>query len=97
MFFLLVIVVGLYTTVYSSKLTTFLKDENLTDVEERIAHLELSIERRLNVTGRVLGQLLTGRGHANLKALDVLALRSGELVSTSLTYRTCPMCMYLFI
>ena len=97
MFFLLVIVVGLYTPVYSSKLTTFLKDENLTDVEERIAHLELSIERRLNVTGRVLGQLLAGHGLVNLKALDVLALRSGELVSTSPTLRTGPMCMYLFI
>lgn len=36
-----------------------------------------------NVLDNVLGQLLTGRDNANLKDIDVLALRSGKFCLTS--------------
>lgn len=64
--------------VATSKLTTFLKDKNLTNVEERLSLLEQKMERRLGTTERVLGQLLTGRSDARLEDLDILTLRSGN-------------------
>lgn len=79
----LTIMFYVYLPVSSSKLTTLLKDNNLTSLEERLANLEQTIERRLNVTERVLGQLLTGRDYANLEDIDVLALRSGKCCFTS--------------
>lgn len=72
-----------YLPVSSSKLTTLPNDKNLTSLEERLASLEKTIDRRLNATERVLGQLLTGRDNANLKDIDVLALRSGKFCLTS--------------
>lgn len=72
-----------FLPISSSKLTTLLKDKNLTSLEERLANLEQTIERRLNVTERVLGQLLTGKDNDNLEDIDVLALRSGKFYFTS--------------
>lgn len=79
----LAILFYVYIPVSSSKLTTLLKDKNLTSLEERLANLEQTIERRLNVTERVLGQLLTGKDNDNLEDIDVLALRSGKFYFTS--------------
>uniref|UniRef100_K1QCH2 Multimerin-2 n=1 Tax=Magallana gigas TaxID=29159 RepID=K1QCH2_MAGGI len=74
-------------------------DKNLTSLEERLANLEKTTERRLNATERLLGQLLTGRDNANLKDIDVLALRSAPIlfsayklysessISTKVTFR----------
>lgn len=73
----------IFLPISSSKLTTLLKDKNLTSLEERLANLEQTIERRLNVTERVLGQLLTGKDNDNLEDIDVLALRSGKFYFTS--------------
>nr|XP_034304098.1 multimerin-2-like [Crassostrea gigas] len=67
-------------SVISFKLTTLQKDANLTSLEERLTNLEQTIESRLAVTERVLGQLLTGQADENLETLDVLSLRSGVLV-----------------
>lgn len=76
---ILVLLFYVYLPVSSSKLTTLLKDTNLTSlIGERLANLEQTIERRLNATERVVGQLLTGKDNANLEAIDVLALRSGK-------------------
>lgn len=75
---LLLFLCVLFAPVATSKLTTFLKDKNLTSVEERLSHLEQKIESRLNVTERVLGQLLTGRADVRLEDLDILTLRSGK-------------------
>ncbi|XP_011449392.3 adiponectin [Magallana gigas] len=72
-----------YLPISSSKLTTVLKDKNLTSLEERLANLEQTIERRLNATERMLGQLLTGKDNDNLEDIDVLALRSGILSAKS--------------
>lgn len=79
----LAILFYVYLPVSSSKLTTPLKDKNLTSLGERLANLEQTIERRLNATERVLGQLLTGKDNANLEAINVLALRSGKFCLTS--------------
>lgn len=79
---ILVLLFYVYLPVSSSKLTTLLKDTNLTSLGERLANLEQTIERRLNATERVVGQLLTGKDNANLEAIDVLALRSGKFRST---------------
>ncbi|XP_022323841.2 complement C1q tumor necrosis factor-related protein 7-like [Crassostrea virginica] len=76
---LLLFLCVLFAPVATSKLTTFLKDKNLTSVEERLSHLEQKIESRLNATERVLGQLLTGRADVRLEDLDILTLRSGLL------------------
>eukprot|EP00105_Crassostrea_gigas_P027896 XP_011449385.1 PREDICTED: complement C1q tumor necrosis factor-related protein 7 [Crassostrea gigas] len=76
---LLVALYCLYLPVTSTKLTTLLRDKNLTSLEERLTHLEQTIERRLNVTEVLLGQLLTGRNGANLETLNVLSLRSSIL------------------
>ncbi|XP_034304093.2 cerebellin-1-like [Magallana gigas] len=73
---LLVSLYCLYLPVTSTKLTTLLRDKNLTSLEERLTNLEQTIERRLNVTEVLLGQLLTGRNGANLETLNVLSLRS---------------------
>lgn len=67
-------------SVLSFKLTTFPKDFNLTSLEERMTNLEQTIESRLAVTERVLGQLLTGQADENLETLDVLTLRSGSVL-----------------
>lgn len=67
-------------SVLSFKLTTFPKDFNLTSLEERITNLEQTIERRLAVTERVIGQLLTGQADENLETLDVMSLRFGEFI-----------------
>ena len=75
---LLLFLCVLFAPVATSKLTTFLKDKNLTSVEERLSHLEQKIESRLNTTERVLGQLLTGRADVRLEDLDILTLRSGK-------------------
>ena len=75
---LLIFLCVLFAPVATSKLTTFLKDKNLTSVEERLSHLEQKIESRLNATERVLGQLLTGRADVRLEDLDILTLRSGN-------------------
>lgn len=80
---LLALLFYVYLPISSSKLTTLLKDKNLTSLEERLANLEQTIERRLNVTERVLGQLLTGKDNDNLEDIDVLALRSGKFYFTS--------------
>ena len=80
---LLIFLCVLFAPVATSKLTTFLKDKNLTSVEERLSHLEQKIEGRLNVTERVLGQLLTGRTDVRLEDLDILTLRSGKCCSKS--------------
>lgn len=80
-----------YLPISSSKLTTLLKDKNLTSLEERLANLEQTIERRLNVTERVLGQLLTGKDNDNLEDIDVLALRSGKFYFTSRFATSCEM------
>lgn len=72
----------LYLPVTSTKLTTLLRDKNLTSLEERLTYLEQTIERRLNVTEVLLGQLLTGRNGANLETLNVVSLRSSECTST---------------
>lgn len=79
---ILVLLFYVYLPVSSSKLTTLLKDTNLTSLGERLANLEQTIERRLNATERVVRQLLTGKDNANLEAIDVLALRSGKFRST---------------
>ncbi|XP_061186748.1 adiponectin-like [Saccostrea echinata] len=72
----------LCAVVSATELTTLMKGYNLTSVEDRLSNLEQTIESRLNVTERVLGQLLTGRSNANIRSLDVLALRSaGVLLS----------------
>ena len=71
----------LLAPVATSMLTTFLKDKNLTSVEERLSFLEQKIERRLGNTERVLGQLLTGQADARLEDLDILTLRSGKFKS----------------
>ena len=68
----------LFAPVATSKLTTFLKDTNLTSVEERLSFLEQKMERRLGTTERLLGQLLTGQADARLEDLDILTLRSGK-------------------
>ena len=75
---LLISLCFLLAPIATSKLTTFLKDKNLTSVEERLSHLEQKIESRLNATERVLGQLLTGRADARLEDLDILTLRLGK-------------------
>ena len=75
---LLIFLCVLFAPVATSKLTTFLRDKNLTSVEERLSYLEQKIEGRLNVTERVLGQLLTGRADVRLEDLDILTLRSGK-------------------
>ena len=75
---LLLFLCVLFAPVATSKLTTFLKDKNSTSVEERLAFMEQKIERHLNATERVLGQLLTGRADARLEDLDILTLRSGK-------------------
>ena len=75
---LLISLYFLFVPIAPSKLTTFLKDKNLTSVEERLSHLEQKIESRLNATERVLGQLLTGRADARLEDLDILTLRLGK-------------------
>ena len=75
---LLLFLCVLFAPVATSKLTTFLKDKNLTSVEERLSHLEQKIESRLNATERVLGQLLTGQADVRLEDLDILTLRSGK-------------------
>lgn len=80
-----------YLPISSSKSTTLLKDTNLTSLEERLANLEQTIQRRLNATERVLGQLLTGKDNDNLKDLDVLALRSGKFYFTSCFATSCEM------
>lgn len=67
-------------SVISFKLTTLQKDANLTSLEERLTNLEQTIEHRLAVTERVIGQLLTGQADENLETLDVLSLRSGEFI-----------------
>lgn len=67
-------------SVLSFKLTTFPKDFNLTSLEERMTNLEQTIERRLAVTERVIGQLLTGQADENLETLDVMSLRFGEFI-----------------
>eukprot|EP00105_Crassostrea_gigas_P027893 XP_011449382.1 PREDICTED: complement C1q tumor necrosis factor-related protein 2 [Crassostrea gigas] len=76
---LLVSLYCLYLPVTWTKLTTLLRDKNLTSLEERLTNLEQTIERRLNVTEVLLGQLLTGRNGANLETLNVLSLRSNIL------------------
>ena len=77
---LLIFLCVLFAPVATSKLTTFLRDKNLTSVEERLSYLEQKIESRLNATERVLGQLLTGRADVRLEDLDILTLRSGKLI-----------------
>lgn len=67
-----------HLSVFSFKLTTLSNASNLTSLEERLTNLEQLIERRLAVSERVIGQLLTGHADANLETLDVLALRSGK-------------------
>jgi hypothetical protein len=71
---LLVLLPFLCAALSSAELTTLLKGRNLTGLEERLSN----VERRLDTTERVLGQLLTGRDNADLSALNVLALRSGK-------------------
>lgn len=68
-----------HLSVSSFKLTTLPNAFNLTSLEERMTNLEQTIERRLAVTERVIGELLTGQADENLETLDVLALRSGRL------------------
>ena len=75
---LLIFLCVLFAPVATSKLTTFLKDTNLTSVEERLSFLEQKMERRLGTTERLLGQLLTGQADARLEDLDILTLRSGK-------------------
>ncbi|XP_061194076.1 adiponectin-like [Saccostrea echinata] len=70
----------LFAFVSTAELATLLKGRNLTSVEERLSRLEQTIERRLNATEQILGQLLTGRSDADLSSLDVLAIRYGVLV-----------------
>uniref|UniRef100_K1PCH6 Complement C1q tumor necrosis factor-related protein 2 n=1 Tax=Magallana gigas TaxID=29159 RepID=K1PCH6_MAGGI len=61
-------------------------------LEERLTNLEQTIERRLAVTERVIGQLLTGQADENLETLDVLTLRSGSayVAHSSLKLRFLP-------
>lgn len=78
---LLISLLCVQPSVLSFKLTTFPKDAmNLTSLEERMTNLEQTIERRLAVTERVIGQLLTGQADENLETLDVMSLRSGEFI-----------------
>lgn len=77
---LLISLLCVQPSVLSFKLTTFPKDANLTSLEERMTNLEQTIERRLAVTERVIGQLLTGQADENLETLDVMSLRSGESI-----------------
>lgn len=67
-----------HLSVFSFKLTTLPNASNLTSLEERLTNLVQMKERRLAVTERVIGQLLTGHADENLETLDVLALRSGK-------------------
>jgi hypothetical protein len=67
-----------FAAVSSAELTTLLKGQNLTTLEERLSNLERIVERRMNTTERVLGQFLTGRDDADISALNILALRSGK-------------------
>ncbi|XP_061186747.1 complement C1q tumor necrosis factor-related protein 7-like [Saccostrea echinata] len=79
-----ILVLSLVCAVVSSaEITTLLKGRNITSLEERLSNLEKTIDRRLNVTEQVLGQLLTGRTGADISLLDVLSLRSGLLGSNS--------------
>lgn len=69
-----------HLSVSSFKLTTLPNAFNLTSLEERMTNHEQTIESRLAVTERVIGQLLTGKADENLETLDVLALRSGKRI-----------------